>query len=452
MDKTPSQEGDVGNFKIKNMENNKDEITYFARGRFGTHAFKETIVGIKKRDRRHHFYIIGKTGSGKSTMMENMIVSDIISGCGVGLIDPHGDLSQRILSFIPSYRVNNTIYLNPSDIEWPISVNILEKVNESEKHIVASSIVSIFKKTWSESWGPRLEHVLRNTILALLVCPSSTILGANKILVDEKYRNRVIKGIKDPIVKSFWVDEFNKYPERFLREVISPMQNKLGALLSNTPIRNIIGQRRSSINLEHAIRTQKILIINLSKGLLGEDASRLMGTVLVTKLQLAAMAQAKIEEEKRKDFYLYIDEFQNFSTKSFIDILSEARKYRLNLILAHQYLEQLDEGIKEAVLGNVGTIVCFRIGASDVKKIDNEFLPEYSWQKLANLNPYEVCVKLMLDGKVLRPYVLKSLPPVSEKMKSNLQDKIIEYTRKRYCKPRKIVEKKIENWMKNPTV
>lgn len=434
------------------MKNSNEDITYFAKGYFGTHAFKESIVGIKKKDRRRHFYIIGKTGTGKSTLLENMIVSDILNYNGIAVIDPHGDLSQRILDVIPSHRINSTIYVNPSDINWPMSINIFEKVNESERHLVAGSIVAIFKKTWSDSWGPRLEHILRNVILALLECPSSTILGASKILVDGKYRNRVIKRITDPIVKDFWLNEYNKYPDRFLREAISPLQNKLGALLSNRPIRNIIGQSRSSIDFEQIIRNKKILIMNLSKGLLGEDASRLLGTIMVTKLQLAAIRQAKIKEEKRQDLYLYIDEFQNYSTGSIIDILSEARKYKLNLILAHQYLDQLDPGIREAVIGNVGTIVCFRIGASDISKVENEFLPEFPGKTLANLNPFEVCVKLMLDGKVRRPYLLNSLPPISEKLRKNLKEKIIKYTRERYCQPRNIVEKKIDNWMRNPIV
>lgn len=421
------------------------DINYFAQK-------QKTLVGINQKDRRHHFYCIGKTGMGKSTLLENMLYSDIINGHGVGLIDPHGDLSQKILSFIPSNRINQVVYFNPADMDWPIAFNIMENANKEWDHLVASSLIAVFKKTWLDSWGPRLEHLLRNTILALLSCPNSTLLGADKILVDSRYRKKVFEKIKDPMVKSFWVEEFDKYPDRFLREVISPLQNKLGALLSNRAIRNMLGQVKSTINIEHIIDSKKIFIVNLSKGLVGEDASRLLGTVLVTKIQLAAMARAKNEEKDRSDFYLYIDEFHNFATPTFVDILSEARKYHLNLFLTHQYLKQLDPDIKNAVLGNVGTIVTFRIGAEDAYELEKEFLPHYGWLDLVNLFPYEIYFKLMCNGQVLRPYNAESLPPLPDHLKTGNEGKIIEYSRLRYSRSRENVEKQIMAWIENPHI
>lgn len=423
--------------------------TYFAKGYING---RDQLIGINSKDRRHHFYLIGKTGTGKTTMLENMLIADINAGRGIGLIDPHGDLAGRLLSFVPSRRINHVVYFNPGDIGWPIAFNILDNHNKDQSHLVASFLVSVFKKIWLDSWGPRLEHILRNTILALLECSQSTLLGALKLLVDERYRKRVIHKIKDPVVKSFWNDEFENYPERFLREAISPLQNKLGALLANRIIRNIIGQPRTLLNIEHIMNSEKILIVNLSKGLIGDDASRLLGSMIVTAVQLAAMARAKMPETERKDFYLYIDEFHNFSTTSFIDILSEARKYRLNLTLAHQYLDQLEPEIKSAVLGNAGSIVAFRLGADDAKSLENEFQPEYGWLDLVNLYPHEIYYKLMLNGKVLRPYPAECLPPVSDSLKTNLREKIIESSRRRYCRKKEIVEKQIETWMQAPHI
>ena len=419
---------------------------YFAQGSYGG---RTRLVGIEAKDRRNHFYVVGKTGMGKSTMLENMLISDIRKGYGVGLVDPHGDLPQKLLSFIPHHRINQVVYINPADSDWPVAFNPLNQANAESVHLLASVLVSVFKKTWADSWGPRLEYILRNVILTLLECPNSTLLWANRLLVDEHFRNKVVKKIKDPLVRSFWADEYAKYPERLLREVIAPLQNKLGALLSSRPIRNIIGQEKSLLAIDHLMDSGKILIVNLSKGLIGEDASRLLGTLFVTEIQLAAMARAKQPEPARHDFYFYIDEFQNFSTQSFADILAEARKYRLNLILAHQYMDQLEPEIKSAVLGNVGTVVAFRVGADDAKDLENEFLPEFGWLDLVNLFPYEVYFKLMKDGKVLRPHPGESLPP-SDVPLSEYKDKVINYCRARYCRPKDVVERKIEDWLEHP--
>jgi hypothetical protein len=427
--------------------NNYGNINYFARSAIN----KNQLIGLLPHDRRHHVYIIGKTGMGKSTMIENMIISDIQSGCGVGLIDPHGDLSKNVLANIPTNRIKHVVYVNPADIDWPVAFNILEKGSD-QVTLLASQLISVFHKIWQDSWGPRLEHLLRNTILALLETPSSTLLGASKILTNDNFRKQVIQRISDPVVKSFWTDEFEKYPERFLREVISPLQNKLGALLTNHYIRNIVGQKKSLLNIEDIIESKKILIVNLSKGQIGEDASRLLGTMLVTKIQLVAMAQAKFPEKERKAFFLYIDEFQNFSTSSFIDILSEARKYKLSLVLAHQYLKQLDPDIKNAVLGNAGTMVAFRVGAEDAKEFESEFAPACSWLELTNLFPYEIYAKLMLNGKIIGPYLAETLPPIVDQTNNNSIDKVINNSRKRYCRPKNDVERKIHNWIQNPSI
>ena len=429
------------------MDCSPNNLCYFARSSF---SGREQLVGIGHKDRRNHFYIVGKTGTGKTTMLENMLISDIRNGHGVGIVDPHGDLSQRLLSFIPSERTNQVVYINPADEQWPVAFNPLAHSNAEGVHLLASTLVSVFKKTWADSWGPRLEYILRNVVLTLLECPHSTLLWANRLLVEDRFRKKVVSKIEDPLVRSFWLEEYNKYPERLLREVISPLQNKLGALLSSRPIRNIVGQEKSLLAIDHLMDSGKILIINLSKGLIGEDASRLLGTLLVTEIQLAAMARAKMPEDKRRDFYFYIDEFQNFSTQSFADILAEARKYRLNLILAHQYMGQLEPEIKSAVLGNVGTMVVFRVGADDAKELENEFLPEYGWLDLVNLFPYEIYYKLMKNGKVLRPYPGDSLPPANDQLRCNIEDKIINCTRTRYCRPREVVERKIEEWLAHP--
>src|SRR3989339_1167277 len=311
-----------------------NEITFFAETNFRNSRVK---FGIKKDDRRRHTYVIGKTGMGKSTLMENMIIQDIRNGEGVALVDPHGDFAEKILDFIPSKRINDVVYLNPSDIEYPIAFNVMESVTQEHKHLIASGLVGVFKKLWADSWGPRLEYVLRNAMLALLDYPGSTLLGVMRILVDKNYRKKVIAKIKDPVVRSFWVEEYSKYPDRFQAEAIAPIQNKVGQFLSTALIRNIVGQVKSTIDLRKIMDEQKILIMNLSKGRIGEDSSALLGAMMITKIQLAAMSRIDIPEEQRKDFYLYVDEFQNFATESFANILSEARKYRLNLIIAHQY-------------------------------------------------------------------------------------------------------------------
>ncbi len=421
----------------------KDNIVFFAETNFRN---QRTKFGIKKDDRRRHMYLIGKTGMGKSTAMENMIIQDIINGEGVALVDPHGDFAEKILDFIPNNRVNDIVYLNPADYEYPIAFNVMEAVSQEHKHLIASGLVGVFKKLWADSWGPRLEYVLRNAILALLDYPGSTLLGVMRILVDKTYRAKVISKIKDPVVKSFWVEEYSKYPQQFQVEAIAPIQNKVGQFLSTALIRNVVGQVKSTINLRYIMDNQKILIMNLSKGRIGEDSSALLGAMMITKIQLAAMSRIDIPEEQRKDFYLYVDEFQNFATESFANILSEARKYRLDLIIGHQYIEQLDELVQAAVFGNVGTLMCFRIGAADAEFLATEFAPYFIEEDLVNLTKYDTYMKLMIDGVASNPFSATTLPPLGKEFMTSNKEKVIKVSRERYAKPREEVEDKISRW------
>jgi len=410
-----------------------------------TYRNREKVFGIKTDDRRRHVYLIGKTGMGKTTLIENMVYSDIMAGHGVCYIDPHGDTAEKMLEWIPNSRINDVIYFNPADIDFPISFNVLEKVDPHYRHLVASGLIGVFKKLWADSWGPRLEYILRNAILALLEYPDSTLLGINRLLVDKNYRKKVVEKIQDPVVRSFWVDEFTKWNERVLQEVISPIQNKVGQFLSTSLIRNVVGQVRSAVDLRKVMDEGKIVILNLSKGRIGEDASKLLGAMVVTKIQLAAMSRVDIPEEQRSDFYLYVDEFQNFATDSFADILSEARKYHLNLIIAHQYIEQLGEVVKPAVFGNVGTIICFRVGAEDAEFLEKEFMPLLTQEDLVNLPKYAIYLKLMIDGVASDPFSARGLPPVYGKSFGN-EEKVIRASRERYARPRDIVEDKIMRW------
>ncbi|HDQ22607.1 MAG TPA: hypothetical protein ENN28_01385 [Candidatus Uhrbacteria bacterium] len=426
--------------KIKQALEN--EITPFAVTTFRN---RERVFGIKTDDRRRHVYIIGKTGMGKTTLIENMVYSDIVAGHGVCYVDPHGDTAEKMLSWIPANRINDVIYFNPADLNYPISFNVLEKVSPEHRHLISSGLIGVFKKLWADSWGPRLEYILRNCILALLEYPDSTLLGINRMLVDKEYRLKVVFKITDPVVRSFWVDEFPRWNERVLQEVISPIQNKVGQFLSTALIRNVVGQVKSSINLRKLMDDRKILILNLSKGRIGEDASALLGAMMITKIQLATMSRVDIPEDARHDFYLYVDEFQNFATDSFADILSEARKYRLNLIIAHQYIEQLGEVVQPAVFGNVGTLICFRVGAADAEFLEKEFAPDLTQEDLVNLPKFHIYLKLMIDGVSSEPFSAKGLPPIFGESLGN-EEKVIKVSRERYAQPKNVVEDKIRRW------
>jgi CxxC-x17-CxxC domain-containing protein len=420
-----------------------DEITYFAKTNF---RGVEKNFGIKTDDRRRHMYIIGKTGMGKTTMLENLVISDIQAGKGLAIVDPHGDFAEKILDYIPSSRVNDVVYFNPADVDYPIAFNVMEQVDSRYRHLVASGLIGVFKKIWADSWGPRLEYLLRNAILGLLEYPGSTILAVPRMLVDENYREKVIKKISDPVVKAFWNEEFKMYHKQFMVDAISPIQNKVGQFLSTSLIRNIVSQPHSTINIREIMDNGKILILNLSKGRIGEDSSALLGAMMITKIQLAAMERVDIPEEERKDFYLYVDEFQNFATESFADILSEARKYHLNLTIAHQYITQMEEEVRDAVFGNVGTIIAFRVGAADAEFIEKEFEPAVMMNDLVNLPKYNIYLKLMIDGVSSNAFSSTGLEPFSTVASCGLQEKVIKISRERYARDREEIEEKIDRW------
>ena len=419
----------------------KEEITTIGETNFRNQQRK---FGIYTDDRRRHVYVIGKTGVGKSTLLENMIVQDIEQGRGVCYVDPHGDTVEKLLDAVPPERVNDVVYFDPSDVDYPVAFNVLEAFDPQYKYLIASGLVSSLKKIWADSWGPRLEYILRNTILALLDYPSSTILGILRMLSDKEYRKKVVEQIQDPVVKAFWTTEFANYNERFRTEPISPIQNKVGQLLSSSIIRNIVAQPKSTINMGEIMNQGKILLVNVSKGKIGEDNSGLLGAMLINRIQLAAMDRASIPEEERKDFYLYVDEFQNFATESFADILSEARKYRLNLTIAHQYVAQMEEEVTDAVFGNVGTIVSFRVGATDAEYLEQEFVPVFTQADLVNLDKYTAYIKLMINGISSRPFSMRTLPPETRKyMRGEVVRKV---SRERFGRKREIVETKIRRW------
>jgi len=415
----------------------KLKINFFAKTLFKN---RETIFGIKDIDRRRHIWSVGKTGTGKSTLIANMVIDDFKKGRGVAVIDPHGDLTEILLDYIPKSRINDTIYFNPADREYPIAINPLEVTNREEAELVVSGIVSIFQKIFGFSWGPRLEYILRTTLLTLTEIPGSTLEDVLTILVNKSFRNKVVEKIKDPTLKAFWKDEYEKMPERLQKEAISPIQNKVGQFVTSPLIRNIIGHPKSSIQIDDVMNQGKILIVNLSQGRLGEDNSSLLGAMIITKLQLAAMHRVDMPEEARRDFYLYVDEFQNFATSSFIKIMSEARKYRLNIMLANQYMAQIPEDVQKAILGNAGTITSFSVGAGDAQILFKEFAEVFSETDLVNLSNFQVATKLMIDGHSSRPFLAHTLPlPVS---RNQNRAKVIRVSRERWAK--KARERKVE--------
>ncbi len=418
------------------------DINFFAETTYRNIRKK---FGIRLDDRRRHFYVVGKTGMGKTAMLQNMAVQDIQQGKGVGFVDPHGEAAEELLDFIPSNRINDVIYVNPADLDFPIAFNVMEKVGLEHRHLIAGGLMGVFKKIWPDVWSARMEYILNNSILALLEYPGSTLLGINRMMSDIDFRRKVVGKITDPVIKSFWVNEFARYTQRYEVEATAAIQNKVGQFISAPLIRNIIGQVQSNIDMREVMDKGKILILNLSKGRMGEDNSMLMGALLITKLQLAAMSRVEIPEQERKDFFLYVDEFQNFATESFVNILSEARKYRLALILAHQYIAQMDETVRDAVFGNVGTLLCFRVGAEDAEFLEKEFIPEFTAQDIVNLAKYNVYLKLMIDGVAGRPFSAETLAPFPRPKVSN-KEKIIKVSREKYGTPRKEVEEKITKW------
>jgi hypothetical protein len=422
-----------------------EQVTYFAET---DSRNKRMRFGIKGKDRSRHMYVIGKTGMGKSTLLENLAIQDIQNGNGMAFIDPHGKTADLLLEYVPEGRIKDVLYFAPFDLDYPVSFNVMEDVGADKRHLVANGMMSAFKKIWVDAWSARMEYILNNILLALLEYPGSTLLGVNRMLADKDYRNKVVANISDPSVESFWVDEFAKYGERYMQEAGAAIQNKIGQFVSNPLIRNIIGQPKSTFDIRQMMDEKKILIVNLSKGRMGEANANLLGGMLITKLYLGAMSRADVPERELKklpNFYLFVDEFQNFANESFADILSEARKYKLNLTITHQYIEQMTEEVKSAVFGNVGSMVTFRVGAYDAEALEKEFAPIFTMEDIVNLDKFQIYLRLMIDGVGSQPFsaVTINTPPVPN---PNYVSEIIDMSRSQFARPRAGVEDEIKDW------
>ena len=430
---------------------NDEKISYFAET---DSRNKRVPFGIKAKDRSRHVYVIGKTGMGKSTLLENLAVQDIQNGEGIAFIDPHGKTAELLLEYVPKERIKDVIYFAPFDTEFPVSFNVMEDVGVNKRHLVANGLMSAFKKIWVDAWSARMEYILNNILLALLEYPGSTLIGVNRMLSDKDYRKKVVENISDPSVKSFWVDEFAKYGEKYMQEAGAAIQNKIGQFVANPLVRNIIGQPKSSFDIRDVMDNRKIMIINLSKGRVGEANANLLGSMVITKLYLAALSRADASEAKLKQlppFYLYVDEFQSFANESFADILSEARKYKLSLTIAHQYIEQMSEEVRAAVFGNVGTMITFRVGAYDAEVLEKEFAPVFTAEDLVNLGFVQIYLKLMIDGVTSLPFSASTLPPI-KRADINFKSDIIDHSRKIFAHPREEVEEQIRKWHEPVTV
>lgn len=398
--------------------------------------------GIKMKDRMRHLYIIGKSGVGKSTLLENMIIDDVHEGRGVIVVDPHGELADKIISAVPPERIKDLVILDPSDREYPVAFNPLELISEEYRDTVASAFVGVFKKIFANSWGPRLENLLRNTVLALLHTTEPTMLHVPRMLTEKTFRAQVVAQVTDPVIRDFWVNEFEVWSETARTEAVAPVLNKIGQFLSLSMVRNIVGQPRSTIDIRRVMDEQKVFIVNLSKGKIGEDNMALLGAMIITKVQLAAMSRADVAASERPNSFLYVDEFQNFATDSFASILSEARKYGLGLTMAHQYVAQLTESVRDAVFGNVGTLISFRVGAPDAAVISKEFEPVFGPNDVINLQMARVYVKLLVDGIAANAFSAQTMPPKELDFDSTGEARA--FSRDRYARPRLEVEAMID--------
>ncbi len=360
--------------------------------------------GIKDRDRLAHLYVIGKTGVGKSTLLKNMAIQDIRRGNGICILDPHGDIAADLLSLIPESRKKDLVYFNPKDLANPTAFNPLFGIHSNYHSLVASGLISTFKKIWSDSWGPRMEHILRFTLLTLLCQPEPTLLDIQPLLTNMGFRERALLFVTDEHIIAFWKNEFDQYSKAFRAEAIAPVLNKTGMFLASAPLRAIVGQKMRGLRMQDIMDNRKILICNLSKGELGEDVSSLLGCMILTAMQNAALYRARQPADRRIPFYCYIDECQSYLTLSICDVLSEARKYGLSLFMAHQYIEQLDEQIRSAIFGNVGTMIAFRVGASDAEYLAKEYFPTFSEEDFVSLPKYSVYIKLMIDAVTSVPF------------------------------------------------
>ncbi len=405
---------------------------------------QSSLFGMHAADQRQHLYIIGKTGVGKTTLLRNLIIQHLCHGSGLALLDPHGDLADELLDHFPPSRADDLVYFNPADLEFPIGLNPLAKVSPDDRHLIASGITAAFKSIWRDSWGPRMEYILYNALVALLDCQNTSLLGVNRMLTDTDYRAWVVRQVKDPFVRNFWTEEYAAYDARFVREAIAPIQNKIGQFLMNPPIRNILGQVKSKIDFRFMMDTGRVFIANLSKGKLGADKANLLGSLLATQFQMAAMSRTDLPEAQRRDFHLFIDEFHNFTTDSFAAVLAEARKYRLCLTLSHQYLDQLSPEVRQAVFGNAGTMITFRIGHADAELLAKEFTNTFIPGQFVELDRYQVFVRLLEDGVAATPFLARTLPALENR--HTRRHKLIQRSRERFSAFRCDVEKKLTRW------
>ncbi|HVE80843.1 MAG TPA: DUF87 domain-containing protein [Candidatus Dormibacteraeota bacterium] len=426
---------------LPTLENtDAEDLSLFGETNFRGH---NTRFGFKRIDRGRHLYIVGQTGTGKSKLLNLLSLSDIYHGQGMAIVDPHGDFATDMMEFIPENRLDDVIYFNPADREFPIAFNPLEVSDPAFKNHISSEMVGVLKRMF-DSWGPRLEYILRYTILALLDYPDSTMLGITRMLTEKEFRKKVIKEIQDPVVKSFWVNEFASWNDKFANEAVAPVLNKVGAFTANPLVRNIIGQPKSSIDLRKVMDDGKILIVNLSRGMVGEDNAAILGALMVTKIQLAAMGRANVSLGERRPFYLYVDEFQNFATDSFAVILSEARKYGLNLTVANQYISQMPETVRDAVFGNVGSMVTFRVGAEDGSVMGKYFEPIFEPGDLVKLHNQEIFISMSIDGEKALPFSAKTI--MMPQPENDLSARIIDSSRQRFASGREEIEKAIVEW------
>jgi hypothetical protein len=431
-----------------------ERVTYFGETNFRN---QQTRFGIKNRDRTRHMYVVGKSGVGKSTLLENMAIQDIQNGEGVAVLDPHGSFAEKMLDYIPEHRIKDVVYFAPFDTENPVSFNVLEDVGPEKRHLVVSGLMSTFKKIWVDAWSARMEYILSNTLLALLEYPGSTLLGVNRMLSDKDFRKKVVDNISDAAVKAFWTEEFAKYTERMAAEAVPAIQNKIGQLTANPLIRNVIGQAKSSFDVREIMDKKKILIVNLSKGRIGEQNTSLLGSMIITKIYLGAMSRADVSSSRMGDlppFYFYVDEFQSFANETFANILSEARKYKLALIIAHQYVAQMEEPVRDAVFGNVGTSVSFRVGPLDAELLEKVYAPQFTATDLINLGMAQIYLSLMINDIGSAPFSAKTLAPIPRPTISYRND-VIEWSRAHFAFPRETVEQNIKDWFalgSTPTV
>ena len=420
---------------------NDDQISAFGVTNFRgiSHQF-----GMLRYDRSRHVYIIGQTGAGKSGLLELFALSDIFHNQGYAIIDPHGDFAINNMKFIPGSRLNDVIYFNPADTAYPLGFNPLEVTNPNQKTNISSEVIGVLKRMFGDSWGPRLEYILRYTILALLDRPEATMLDITRMLTDKEFRKETLAYCRDTVVLQFWNVEFASWNDKFVAEAIAPVLNKVGAFTANPIIRNIIGQPKSTFNIRQIMDEGKILIVNLSKGLIGEDNAAILGSFLVTKIQLAAMSRSDIPDVRdRRPFYLYVDEFQNFATDSFATILSEARKYGLNLTVANQYISQMSETVRDAIFGNVGTMISFRVSADDAPILAKQFEPNFESIDLLQMHNRNFVINMVIGGEKTPAFSARSLelPP----SQADNTPHIIEHSRRMYSKSREDVEREISD-------